>query len=124
MTYIPPRWHDVGDWMRIVAGVVNPVLQGVANIASKTASYTIEDGDRVVLADATAGVMTITLPLAALHEGRTFTVKKIDASANAVTIDGNGAETIDGALTVALSVQHQARTLLSDGAGWRIIASV
>lgn len=28
MSYIPPRHHDVNDWMRMVADAVNPAING------------------------------------------------------------------------------------------------
>lgn len=37
--------------------------------------------------------------------GRQYTIKKTDASANAVTVDGACSETIDGATTFAVSTQ-------------------
>ncbi|HSC14498.1 MAG TPA: hypothetical protein VLI71_05235, partial [Gammaproteobacteria bacterium] len=53
-----------------------------------------------------------------------LTVKKIDATANAVTIDGDGAETIDGAATQSLPAQWNAKTVQSNGVAWFIIATV
>lgn len=52
-----------------------------------------------------------------------FFIKKVDSSTNAVTIDGSGAETIDGATTYVLDVQGQAVMLVSDGSNWRVFAS-
>lgn len=88
-----------------------------------TAATTIIDSDDVVLVDTTGGSITVTLPPAATNLGRRFTMKKMVA-ANTMTLDGNGAETIDGAATVAVTVQYAARTVQSDGSGWLIVASV
>ena len=44
------------------------------------------------------------------------------SSENEITIDGNASETIDGATTVVLYVQHDAFRILCDGANWHIIA--
>ena len=49
---------------------------------------------------------------------RPILVKKVDASGNAVTIDGAGSDTIDGALTIALSTQYEAVELWCDGTNW------
>ena len=52
---------------------------------------------------------------------RRYTVKKTDSSANAVTIDGNGAETIDGATTQALAAQYDALEVVTDGVEWFVV---
>lgn len=58
-------------------------------IATKTSAYTLTGNDYTILADATTGAFTVTLPVAPAH-GMLVNVKKIDASANVVTINGNG----------------------------------
>ena len=51
-------------------------------------------------ADATSGALnTMTLPTAAGITGQTYTIKKIDSTANTVTIACTGGQTIDGATT-------------------------
>lgn len=92
--------------------------------AAKTAAYTLVKTDFVILGDATAAAFTISLPTAVGIGGQLFCVKKIDSSANAVTIDPSGAETIDGAATVSLGAQWASRLLISDGANWLVLASV
>jgi hypothetical protein len=84
-------------------------------VSTKVAAYTAVDGD-VLLCDASGGAFSVTLPPAA--SGASILVKKTDASANAVTVDGDAAETIDGALTLALAAQYAAITLWSDGTSW------
>lgn len=59
-------------------------------------------------ADATAGAFNVTLP-ATTTTGYRFTIKKIDATANAVTILG----TIDGVTNYVLSTQWKYVTLVS-----------
>lgn len=90
-------------------------------ISTKTTAYTILSTDGVILADATSAGFTLTLPTAASMSGRSVVVKKIDASANAVTIDGDGAETIDGAATVSTAVQWTAFRLVSNGTAWFLV---
>ena len=70
-------------------------------------------------ADATTAPFNITLPTASLTVGQHFTIKKIDASANAVTIVG----TIDGVANTVLSRQNEAVTLVATTATgtWRVI---
>lgn len=107
--------HD-GDVTTMPGGVEVAVNRVSAN-------YTMDGpaNDRVILADAGAGAVTVTLIAAAGNEGRVVTIKKVDASANAVTIDGSGTETIDGAATQVLSAQYEDITVVCDGTAWFII---
>ena len=86
-----------------------------------TATTTALPSDYLILADATAGAVTVNLPSAASSRGAALVVKKIDASANAVTIDASGAETIDGATTQALAAQYDAVTLVCDATQWWLV---
>lgn len=83
-----------------------------------SASATATNADTLILADATAGAVTITLPAAASSAGHRLIIKKTDASANAVTVDGSGAETIDGAATASLTAQYQSIEIVCDGSTW------
>ncbi len=71
--------------------------------------------------NATGGNITLTLPQASLSAGLKYNVKKVDASANTVTIDPFGAETIDGAATHVLSAQYQSVRVVCNGAQWFIV---
>jgi hypothetical protein len=74
----------------------------------------------VILADASGGAFTLTLPTAVGISGTVYTIKRTSASNN-VTIDGAGAETIDGAATYVLTAQWQAVELISNGTSWFVI---
>jgi hypothetical protein len=89
-----------------------------------TASATLILNDSIVLVDATAGAVTVTLPPALNAEEKRFTIKKVDASGNAVTIDGNGAETIDGAATKSLAAQYNAYDIVSQNGAWWIVSQI
>lgn len=91
------------------------------NTREINASETLEDDDYLVLVDATAGAVTATLPTAASKEGSKVTVKKTDVSVNAVTVEGDGSETIDGAANVSLAAQYDSVTVASDGTEWWIV---
>lgn len=93
---------------------------------SKTADYTVleADRDKLIRVDATSGAVTITLLAAATAgDGFQLAVKKIDSSGNAVTIDGNSSETIDGSTTLSLSNQYEVAILTCDGSNWHVINS-
>jgi len=51
---------------------------------------------------------------------KVFVVKKIDASANTVTLDANSTEVIDGALTVVIGTQYQSYNIVSNNSAWYI----
>ncbi len=90
-------------------------------LTTKTANYTATTSDHTILCNATGGGFTITLPAAAGATNLLLVVKKIDSSANAVTVDGNGSETIDGALTLAILNQYESYTIQCDGTAWHIL---
>jgi hypothetical protein len=82
----------------------------------KTGNYSTFPGE-FVRVDATGGARTITLPATAAV-GAVVTVQKVDASANAVIVDGFGAATVNGAATVSITTQNAAVDLVFDGANW------
>jgi hypothetical protein len=75
----------------------------------------------MVNVDASGAARTITLPTAVGITGRHYIIRKSDSSANAVTVDGDGSETINGALTHVMTAQYQTVSIMSDGAGWMIL---
>lgn len=93
--------------------------------AAKTAAYNVLSSEKLVLADTSGGAFIVTLPLAAASIGQAVIFKNVGTGINALTIDGNGAELIDGAASVAtMDAQFDTITVMSDGVGWHIIASV
>jgi hypothetical protein len=106
-----------GTTITLVGSATSPALA----VATKTANYTLTDSDDVLLIDATAGAVVITLHAVASAKRKRYDFKKIDASANAMTLDGNGAETIDGAATLASVVQWTNFTLFPTSSGWVIL---
>jgi len=77
--------------------------------------YQLKFYDRLCKVDASGGNTTITLPTKAEGKGLSFTIVKTDSSANTVTVDTPGAETINGASSVTLSSQWDRLTVMSDG---------
>jgi len=98
---------------------LNSLLSGSTAVASTP--YTQLSTDSLILVDATSGAVTVNLIAVAADNGAPVTIKKIDASGNAVTIDGDGAETIDGSTTKVLSSQYDSATVQQDGTEWWII---
>lgn len=95
--------------------------QALLNIRTIVASDAILLTDDVILADATAGPLTATLPDPTLTTGRVFTVKKIDVTVNTVTISPFAAETIDGMASASTSSPNESIRFLSDGTDWWVI---
>lgn len=87
-----------------------------------TSTTTLDVSDYMLFADATSGGFTVNLPTAVGIAGRQYIIKKINTTANDVTIDGNGSETIDGASTQILTGANKPSVnVVSDGANWHII---
>lgn len=74
-----------------------------------------------ILVDATGGARVITLPSVATWANKWLTVKKTDATANVVSVVGDGGALIDGAGTYAIAYQYDAITVVSDGSSWSIL---
>jgi hypothetical protein len=91
---------------------------GFGNVVRKTASYTAAITDYMILVDATAGNVTITLPLATSCYRREYIIKKIDNSSNTVTVYSTSL--IDGAETYSIYSQYVSIKLKSDSINWHI----
>jgi len=100
-------------WLQISPGAI-PNKSFVA----KTGAYTVLAGDDFLTGDATGGAFSFTLPAAASNSGKHYFFAKIDSSANAITIDGNGGELIDGVVTITLDSKWQSVQIISNGTSW------
>jgi len=81
------------------------------NVTARSANYTAANGD-FVLADVSGGAFNVTLPTPT--SGSKVSVKKIDASTNAVTVVG----TIDNLVNDPISEQWASSDYLADGTQW------
>lgn len=100
------------------------------DIRKRIETFTVDAGlnftHRTVLMNASVGNRIVSLPSAGITgtidlRGHQFDIKKIDATANTVTVTPAGAETIDGAAVQVLNVQYQSISIKSDGSNWWII---
>jgi len=81
---------------------------------------TLTNNDYILLVIGATGAVTVNLPaVATVQPGRNYTVYK-DAAAQTITLDGAGAELIDGAATTTLSAAGgiHAKRLVTDGLAW------
>lgn len=89
-------------------------------VKSVTTTYSMQPFDRVVLADASAGGFTVTLPSAVGRHGQQPLTVKRTSAANNVTVASAGG-TIDGAATSTLASQYASITVVSNGTDWSVI---
>jgi len=94
-------------------GDTGPTGPNELDLTSPTGDYTITGDADLILAGGIT--QTITLPTAVGVEGKIYDVKNIGTGT--VTVDGNGAETIDGSATQDLAVD-ECITIVSDNANW------
>lgn len=97
-------------------------FKGTRLIVSKsvTADYTFDDSTEAVNVDATSGPVTITLPPISENEGRLVTVRKIDASANIVTIETDGSDLFQGSSGTTLEDQWSVVSIDNNGIQWHV----
>ena len=88
-------------------------------LLSKTADYSVTTADGAHVTVLMSGTYTVSLYTAAGNAGRTVTVKNIGSGA--VTVDGAGSETLDGATTVVIGAKYQSLTAISDGTNWHLV---
>lgn len=85
----------------------------------KTSAYTATVGE-LVQVNASGGSFSIHFPTAVGNSGKRIGVLKVlaDTSFNAVTMDGNGSETLDGATTRKCCTAGEFFVYVSDGSNW------
>ena len=95
----------------------------ITTVAAATYDLVITDTLLNVTYTGTAAVTSLTLITSQAVAGRTIVIKDAggNASANNITIDTEGGETIDGQATYVSSTDYESITLYSDGTNWFII---
>lgn len=97
----------------------NEIRDAVWPNVEVSGATTLDNTHRTVYCDASGGAFTITLPALPANDGRRYTIKKIDSSSNAVTVDGDGSN-IDGDPTRPLTSQHDSLRIEGAPTEWRI----
>lgn len=110
----------IANWGINVAGEIGASGQSFSAVDISSGPYDA-DNLEVVFVDATSGPISVRLGAAVSRSGHIVTVKKIDASVNAVTIDPNLSETIDGSTVATISTQYESITIVCNGTEWFII---
>lgn len=107
-----------------IAGVEGVTLSNTVRLpyTTKTATFTANKSGFTYDCDATSGAFTANLPAASTCTGDVYVFVKIDSTGNAVTVDGNGPEPINGTTTYELVSQWGSVMIQSIGSGWRILS--
>jgi len=98
---------------------IKRVLRADHGAIEVTATYSISAADKVVMANASAGPILVTLPsltgVCSTTISREVLVFKTDTSMNAVTVKGVDSQTINGQATFALSTRYSLARLIGHG---------
>jgi hypothetical protein len=94
---------------------------GMISVISVLGNYTItpnDGGEVLILADATAGNLSIALYSAIGYTGRKIRVIKTDATNNVVVINPFGGQLINGAIGWNIQAQYDGISFVSNGLNW------
>lgn len=85
-----------------------------------TSSVTISTANQIVGADTSGGVLTVTLASSMVAAGAWIIVNDEGGSAggNAITIDTEGSETIDGGSSITIGTNNGTAKVYSNGTNW------
>ena len=95
------------------------VLKSINNAIS---DYSLTIDNYSLLCDATSASFSVYLPTSVGITGKIYLIKKIDSSANTVTIIPSGTETIDGSTSIVQNTADEIITIQSNGVNWIIIS--
>ncbi len=97
--------------------------RGEANVNVATTATTLQVVDNFYYpVDCTSNSVAVTLPPVPSNHSKKYLIKKIDATANTVTISPGSGDTIDGVSSITISLQWDALFIVSDGVHtWHII---
>jgi hypothetical protein len=111
-----------GNGTAISAATANTDYMGVSAPITKTADFTVANGEIWYINNKSGSTCTVTLPAASSWTGRTLTFKNmqaqtlVSASSNVVPIDSTTAGT-----AILLAVVGNWATMVSDGTNWIIM---
>ncbi|HKW09274.1 MAG TPA: hypothetical protein VJO33_02780 [Gemmatimonadaceae bacterium] len=109
-----PEEYDRG-WIAIELGNIQRSILPATVKTVVAGAITPTAQDHFLIVNASAGPVTITLPIPGRVHGLVLTIKRIDNTlANAVTLIG----TVDGVVNPTLATQYATMTLVADDANW------
>jgi hypothetical protein len=117
LTVTPDIGLEIGDELTVVQYNFATVTGGIkTNITNQTSGYIISSTDQTI--NCTSGTFTVELPSAIGIAGRMYFIK--NSGTGVITVEANGAQTIDGALTQTLN-QWDGIQIQSEGSNWIIL---
>jgi len=87
-------------------------------ITTITSDTTLTNNEETVLVNPSTTAFTVTLPTVVGNAGKHYLIKYVATTGTTVTIDGNGAETINGQPSVTLEYPYSSWDLYTDGTSW------
>lgn len=104
-------FYDGTDWVRHINGKQSFTI---------TTTTTLNRADLlgVYFVDTTGGALTINLPTALSCRGLEIIFKKIINDANNITIEPDGAETIEGSTNFVFNTFNETKRIYSNGTAW------
>lgn len=117
---------DGTDWNSLTSNASTLLIPSVS-VDFADSPYTVDasDQNKILLVDTSGGNVDIDLQAsAAAGNGFELIVKKIDATANTVSVNGDAAETIDGSNTQTLTRQYETITPIADAANWNLSTTI
>lgn len=114
------REPDLDEYMRTLGYEPDPT----GPVVVVTADH-VMGTESIVLVDASAGPVDVTLPDISTRLGDELVVIKIDGTANAVTVTPFGGDTIDGDPVQTFTMRGQSFRVLGDDSStdWQLVAS-
>lgn len=121
-------WGTILNGYLTVAHNADGTAYTITLITNSSSPYIIANEsppnvNEFILANASAGAVTVTLPDAtnSTYNEFLYTVKKTDTSLNFVTVNTTNSQTIDGGLTAQLKVPYVSVSVVSDGSNWNVV---
>lgn len=90
----------------------------ITEIDDTDSPYTVLETDQFVIVDASAAAVTVALPASATFPNRSLVVVAKSVAGGNVTINPDGAETVNGASTKVLSAAYASSRITCDGSEW------
>jgi hypothetical protein len=132
VTYSVPTTSGESGWATTLSAYLQALASGAATTSTvkqaiRTATSTpvtvVAATDYTVVTNLTVpGAVAVNLPAGVAKQVFVIVDGKGDAATNAITIDGNGAETINGAANYVINENYGGVILQFDGTGWVILA--
>jgi len=109
------------SWTNVSSATVTWTNNSSATVTWTSNIYAARNIDATILANASIALFSVLLPSASTATGQQYRVKKIDSTANAITITTTSSQLIDNASTFSLPTQYYSVMVQSDGSNWWIL---